>query len=138
MRRLYAGLEDRVRVSPEQWEGARTFHHLRKMPPLETRPAPSPEDLSKVRLGIEREQLSFRESRVACMHLPDGHQAWVDCRTLRCFGRTPDARKILAAIQRRADVASLWQEYRSDEARSNSLIQFLGQLRADGLLTVGN
>ena len=24
------GLEDRVRVSPEQWEGARTFHHFEK------------------------------------------------------------------------------------------------------------
>jgi hypothetical protein len=44
---------------------------------------------------------------------------------------------MLSAIQERANVASLWREFRNDEERSRSLIQVLGQLRAEGLLTVG-
>jgi hypothetical protein len=71
------------------------------------------------------------------MQMPDGSRSWVDCLTLRCFGRTPETRKMLAAIQERANVASLWQELRGDQERSRSLLQILGQLRAEGLLTVG-
>jgi hypothetical protein len=134
--RMYAPLEEHVKTWPEQWEGARTFHHLRKVAPV-PRVAPSSEDLAAVRAGIEREQLSLKESRVVCMQMPDGSRSWVDCLTLRCFGRTPETRKMLAAIQERANVASLWQELRGDQERSRSLLQILGQLRAEGLLTVG-
>ncbi len=134
--RMYAPLEERIKGWSEQWEGARTFHHLRKVSPV-PRVAPSPEDLATVRAGIERDQLSLQESRVACMQLPDGSRSWVDCLTLRCFGRTPETRRMLAAIQERGNVANLWREFRNDEERSRSLIQILGQLRAEGLLTVG-
>jgi hypothetical protein len=136
MQRLYASLENRIRQHAEQWEGARTFHHLRTVPGSKLRATPSAEDLSTVRAGIEKDQLLFHQSRVASMQLPDGTVAWVDCQTLRCFGRTPDTRKMLTAIQNRADAANLWKEYARDEARGRSLIHFLGQLRAEGLLTV--
>ena len=69
--------------------------------------------------------------------LPDGSRSWVDCLTLRCFGGILRTRRMLAAIQERANVANLWREFRNDEERSRSLIQILGQLRAEGLLTVG-
>jgi hypothetical protein len=137
MQRIYAPLEERIDTYPEQWEGARTFHYLRKLPPPTLRVIPSPEDLTTVRVGMEREQLSFKESRVACMQMPDGNKTWVDCQTLRCFGRTPETRKMLTAIQDGVNVANLWREFRNDEERSRSLIQVLGQLRAEGLLTVG-
>ena len=134
--RMYAPLAEHIKAWPEQWEGARTFHHLRKTAPA-PRVAPSSEDLDAIRAGIEREQLSLQESRVACMLLPDGSRSWVDCLTLRCFGRTPETRRMLAAIQEHASVASVWRELRNDEVRTRTLIQILGQLRADGLLTVG-
>jgi hypothetical protein len=134
--RIYAPLEDFIKSCPTHWEGARTFHHLRRVAAT-PRVVPSPEDLATVRVGIENEQLSLKESRLACMQMPDGSRSWVDCLTLRCFGRTPETRRMLAAIQERTNVASLWREFRSDEERSHSLIQILGQLRAEGLLTVG-
>jgi hypothetical protein len=135
MQRIYTALEKRVMACPEQWEGARTFHHLRKAPASTARANPSAADLSAVRAEIERERLSLDESRIARMQMPGGGQAWVDCRTLRCFGRTPEIQRLLTAIQRPGDLAALWEEYRKDEARGIALLQFLGQLRAEGLVT---
>ena len=133
MQRLYRSLEERVTACPELWEGARTFHHLRKLQPS-CFPSPPPEELSAVRSAIANGRLSFNTSRVARLQMPGGEQAWVDTRTLQCFGRTPEGLKALNALGDAAQMASLWREARSQGEEGQSLIQFFGQLYAAGLL----
>lgn len=134
MQSLYRTLEERVKACPEQWEGARTFHHLRKLAPSSLPARPSPEDISAVRSGVESGLLAFNRSRVACIQIPGGGRTWVDSRTLECFGRTTEALETLSALGKPDAMGRLWREICSDEKRGQSLIYFLGQLHAAGLL----
>jgi len=137
MEGLYKTLEPYVKSLPEQWEGARTFHHWRKVAsaaPLESPPA---SDTATIRQHIESGRLCLNDSRVACVHLSGGDRVWVDSRTLRCFGRNPEAREILDSLGDPLAMVRLWQQDR-DEPRRASLVNFLARLHAEGLVSSGN
>jgi hypothetical protein len=53
---------------------------------------------------------------------------------LECFGRTTEALETLSALGKPDAMGRLWREICSDEKRGQSLIYFLGQLHAAGLL----
>jgi hypothetical protein len=134
MEQLYTALEQHVNSSPEQWEGARTFHHWRRVAPATSVERPSPRDIAVIRERIESGRFGLNYSRVACVHLPNGDRAWVDSRTLKCFGRNPAAREILDSLGDPQAIARLWQQSQGDEQRLDSLLYFLAQLHAEGLL----
>jgi Bacterial lipid A biosynthesis acyltransferase len=136
MQQLYRSLEERAMERPEQWEGARTFHHLRKRASIAAPVEPTAQDILAVRSGLECGQLSFDQSRVACVQIGGGGggRIWIDGRTLRCFSGTPKVLKTLNALDNPDDMARLWQEVRSDAEDSDSLIQLLAQLQAAGVM----
>jgi hypothetical protein len=134
MQQMYRSLEDRARLCPEDWEGARTFHHLRIRPLPKQATRPTPEDLSIVRSIVERGGLSLNTSRVVRVEIPGGVPMWVDGRDLRCFGGTPETLRTLDALRTPDALARLWREAQGDTEQGQSLIRFLGQLHADGLL----
>lgn len=137
MEGLYKTLEPYVKLLPEQWEGARTFHHWRKMVPAAPLERPSAHDAAAIRQRIESGRLCLNDSRVACVHLSGGDRVWVDSRTLRCFGRNPEAREIFDSLSDPVAIARLWQHCR-DEQRRDSLVYFLARLYAEGLVGTEN
>jgi hypothetical protein len=134
MERLYRTLEQHVKSSPEQWEGARTFHHWRRVMPAAPLEKPSPRETAAIRQRIESGQLCLNDSRVACVHLSGGDRVWVDSRTLRCFGRNPELREILDSLADPIAITRLWLQSRGDEQRRDSLVYFLARLHAEGLV----
>ena len=136
MEQLYGALEQHAKSSPDQWEGARTFHHWRKVVPLMPVQGPSSRDIEAICQRIENGQLFLNASRVACVQFPDGGRVWVDSRTLQCFGKAPEAREVLDSLGDSAAMVRLWRQSRDDERRRNSLIHFLARLHAEGLLNI--
>lgn len=136
MEGLYKTLEPYVKSLPEQWEGARTFHHWRKVRPAAPFERSLAHDATAIRQHIESGGLRLNDARVACVHLSSGDRVWVDSRTLRCFGRNPEAREILDSLGDPTAMVRLWQQDR-DEQRRDSLINFLARLHAEGLVGTG-
>ena len=134
MEQLYGALEQHVKLSPDQWEGARTFHHWRKVVPPMPVEGLSSRDIETISQRIENGQLFLNASRVACVQFPDGGRVWVDSRTLQCFGKAPEAREVLDSLGDSKAMARLWRQSRDDEGRRNSLIYFLARLHAEGLV----
>jgi hypothetical protein len=134
MERLYRTLEQHVKSFPEQWEGARTFHHWRRVVPVTSMERPSPLDAVAIRERVESGRLCLNDSRIVCVHLSGGDRVWVDSRTLRCFGKSPEAREILDSLGDPVAIARLWQQSEDDEQRRNSLVYFLAKLYDEGLV----
>jgi hypothetical protein len=134
MEQLYTAFEQHVKSSPEQWEGARTFHHWRQAALATSIERPSPRDIAAIREPIESGRLRLNDSRVACVQLPNDDRVWVDSRTLRCFGKAPAAREILDSLGDPRGIARLWQQSQGDEKRRDALLYFLAQLHSEGLL----
>lgn len=134
MERLYSSLEEHVKSSPQQWEGARTFHHWRKLVPAIRMQRPSPRDIAAIRQRIDSGGLCLNDSRVVCVQLPGGDRVWVDSRTLRCFGTNPEAREILDSLGDPTTIAGLWRQSRGDERPRDALVYFLARLHAEGLV----
>lgn len=136
MEQLYGALEQHVKSSPDQWEGARTFHHWRKVLSRTPVKGPSPRDIEAIRQRMESGQLFLNASRVACVNLPDGGRIWVDSRTLQCFGKAPEAGEILENLGDSVAIARLWRQSCGDEQRRDSLVRFLARLHGEGLVHI--
>jgi hypothetical protein len=131
MERLYRSLEQRVLACPEQWEGARTFHHLRKLTPAGKPAKAEAKDRNAVHFHLKQGGLSFDRSRVACIQMAGGGRAWIDSRTLRCFSGAPE---VLDALRSPSAMAQLWREVKNSGQDRGPFLHFLAELHAEGLL----